>query len=353
MIQRLIVKKLNGRYDFDLEFHSDLNVITGKNGSGKTTLLKLVWYLMSGRIFEQLDNISFQSVYIETDQNKYEIVVPNDKKNLNLFPSENPHVSFSKNDKLIYKNNRKNKIEADELEKYVNQEQRTLFFPTFRRIEGGFHIDGYFNTHRLNFFDEPEGLNEEKHQFIAANSTEDIVQFLTLKYAEISDKILTLDKLQSDFVLGLIEHKNGSTETQILESIQKKVQDTKTQKENLLRPFTKLSQLIQEIYIEKGIQITESLMLGETKNAILSDKLSAGEKQMLAFLAYGMFAKDTLIFIDEPELSLHTDWQELLLPTLMEFDNGNQFFVATHSPFIYYRYPDKEIELKPQLPLKN
>ena len=66
---------------------------------------------------------------------------------------------------------------------------------------------------------------------------------------------------------------------------------------------------------------------------------------MLSFLCYNAFSEDTAIFIDEPELSLHVDWQGLLLPTLLKQSTGNQFFVATHSPFIYTLYPDKEFML--------
>lgn len=109
-----------------------------------------------------------------------------------------------------------------------------------------------------------------------------------------------------------------------------------------MKPFTVLSDLIQEIFSDKSIKITKSLTLGETKEAITSDKLSAGEKQMLSFLCYNFFSDNTSIFIDEPELSLHTDWQRILFPTLLEQSTNNQFFVATHSPFIYSQFPDKE-----------
>ena len=85
--------------------------------------------------------------------------------------------------------------------------------------------------------------------------------------------------------------------------------------------------------------------LEEAKEAISSDKLSAGEKQMLSFLCYNAFSDNMPIFIDEPELSLHVDWQRLLFPTLLKQGQKNQFFVATHSPFIYAKYPDKEFLL--------
>jgi predicted ATPase len=88
-----------------------------------------------------------------------------------------------------------------------------------------------------------------------------------------------------------------------------------------------------------------NLTLGDLSDAISSDKLSAGEKQMLSFLCYNTFTEKSTIFIDEPELSLHPDWQRTLVPTLLEQGNNNQFFMATHSPFIYAKFPDKEIML--------
>ena len=100
--------------------------------------------------------------------------------------------------------------------------------------------------------------------------------------------------------------------------------------------------------VTDGITLGEEIgdaVLGTVEEAIASDKLSSGEKQMLSFLCYNAFSENTLIFIDEPELSLHVDWQRLLLPTLLEQGTGNQFFIATHSPFIYSKYTDKEILL--------
>ncbi|MYA99463.1 ATP-binding protein, partial [Candidatus Poribacteria bacterium] len=80
--------------------------------------------------------------------------------------------------------------------------------------------------------------------------------------------------------------------------------------------------------------------------SISSDKLSSCEKQILSFLSYNAFYNNTPIFIDEPELSLHIDWQRLLLPTLLDQSTGNQFFIATHSPFIFSGYRHKEIPLE-------
>ena len=45
---------------------------------------------------------------------------------------------------------------------------------------------------------------------------------------------------------------------------------------------------------------------------------------------------NTLVLIDEPELSLHVTWQKTFLPDLLEIVSATKFDVllATHSPFI-------------------
>ena len=110
-------------------------------------------------------------------------------------------------------------------------------------------------------------------------------------------------------------------------------------------PRALLSELSCKVLQCRGIRFTDGIVLGKADEAISADKLSTGEKQMLSFLCYNAFSDNAAIFIDEPELSLHLDWQGLLLPTLLEQATGNQFFVATHSPFIYTIYPDKEFLL--------
>ena len=97
----------------------------------------------------------------------------------------------------------------------------------------------------------------------------------------------------------------------------------------------------------KGIKLADPVTLGEAREAIASDILSAGEKQMLSFLCYNAFAERAVLFIDEPETSLHVDWQRRLFRILLKQATGNQFVVATHSPFIYSKYADKELMLVP------
>ena len=66
--------------------------------------------------------------------------------------------------------------------------------------------------------------------------------------------------------------------------------------------------------------------------------LSSGEQQELV-LHYDLLFRvpsNTIVLIDEPELSLHVAWQKTFLPDLLEIVKLSEFdaLVATHSPFI-------------------
>jgi predicted ATP-dependent endonuclease of OLD family len=193
-------------------------------------------------------------------------------------------------------------------------------------------------------------LSVANHKFVCSISTHDIVSLLTTRYALNSEK-LNRDYLKfSSLIIDQIESAKSDIQDNkdkafaILNDLQKEADNINKKRKDLLKPFDALSELATKIFQHKGIKI-KSITLGESVDAIDSGVLSAGEKQMLSFLCYNAFYDDAIIFIDEPELSLHPDWQRKLFPTLFKKENSNQFIVATHSPFIYSKYEDKEIFL--------
>jgi ABC-type lipoprotein export system ATPase subunit len=66
--------------------------------------------------------------------------------------------------------------------------------------------------------------------------------------------------------------------------------------------------------------------------------LSSGERQIIAFIHACYFAKDKIILIDEPETSLHIDWQRDLLDSISQY--SHQFIICTHSPSVPADYSD-------------
>jgi len=84
---------------------------------------------------------------------------------------------------------------------------------------------------------------------------------------------------------------------------------------------------------EKGLVIK-----GDSGEELGLDALSSGEQHELVLLYDLLFkvSENTLIMIDEPELSLHVDWQQQFLDDLLAIIENRKFdvLIATHSPYI-------------------
>jgi predicted ATP-binding protein involved in virulence len=85
--------------------------------------------------------------------------------------------------------------------------------------------------------------------------------------------------------------------------------------------------------------------------AVLSpEKLSAGEQHAVIMLFDLLFdtGPDTLVLIDEPEISLHVYWQQQLIPDIRDIIAVGQFdvLIATHSPQIIHDRWDLTVELR-------
>lgn len=66
------------------------------------------------------------------------------------------------------------------------------------------------------------------------------------------------------------------------------------------------------------------------------DELSSGEQQLYTKFSYliTIDPQHSVILIDEPELSLHPQWQNKFVKMLKTIGKSNQFILATHSPYI-------------------
>ena len=367
MIRKVEVKGLNNRLDGAWEFNEDLNVITGRNGSGKTTLLKLIWYSISGNIGQAISDIPFRFVSIETDSFSLSVNQAEDKK-VELKCEFANKVNMPGDFEIPLRREDYDRINAINI--LTARGTSSLFLPSFRIIEGGFaRIPGHiptddpgtdkFDLFKRRFAEEAteklqEALSQfsttlsvyDDHRFITTIATHDIGDLLEEKYFDVYKQTNELHvKLSEDIKQEISETKPHDDASFVLEEIQKQVEQVTKERELLQRPLSVLEERILDILQYKGIRIAEGVILGDANGAIEADKLSAGEKQMLSFLCYNAFSENTAVFVDEPELSLHIDWQRRLIPTLLEQETENQFFIATHSPFIYAKYPDKEIRL--------
>ena len=80
-----------------------------------------------------------------------------------------------------------------------------------------------------------------------------------------------------------------------------------------------------------------------------ADAMSSGQQHILILAYYLTFAAhpEQLVMIDEPELSLHTSWQDSIVKVLRSIGKKNDlhFLLATHSALIYKSAKESAVEL--------
>lgn len=330
--------------------------------------MKLVWYILSGNIILALKEIEFSSIYIETDIYKC---------TLYKLGRVTCRVEIEKDGRSVSYEDEAD----DEGDTVINAEDQanpvlmelgsSVFFPTFRRIEGGFSLES--DSVRPNPLsiqsrlfraksDIESGLAElsarltnSSHLFVSSISTVDISSILLRQYTDLSELSNRLQSETSQKIINIIndykldysvpDHGSESLKSNVLDDIKAMVENMERERSNTMVPLDAIRVLVQRLFKHTGIKIDSRLSFGDAAKAVSSNALSAGEKQMLSFICYNAFYKNSVIFIDEPELSLHVDWQRQLFPILQSQETSNQFIIATHSPFIYSKYPDKEILL--------
>jgi len=121
--------------------------------------------------------------------------------------------------------------------------------------------------------------------------------------------------------------------------------------------YEKLSKKLDKIFEGLELQIkfsnldrNRNIYFKNSLNEKISiDTLSTGEKEILSkvFFLFISDIKDSIILIDEPEISLHPSWQNRIVKIYKEFAkaNNNQIILATHSPQIVASTPNESLRI--------
>jgi len=73
-------------------------------------------------------------------------------------------------------------------------------------------------------------------------------------------------------------------------------------------------------------------------------EFSKGEKTLLALmLTIYLYGESASFVFDEPDLSLHMEWQKMLFPAFLALAPNAQFIVSTHSPFMVMNTNSEQI----------
>ena len=140
-----------------------------------------------------------------------------------------------------------------------------------------------------------------------------------------------------------------------IKSIAELAKENEKIKEVVRRPKEVFIEVINDFFISSGsdkkIMVnSEGQVYFDTHSQKLKlQDLSSGEKQLIitfTSLIFGLKGKNKGIFIvDEPEASLHLEWQSKFVPAILKANENIQLIFATHSPELIGKYRSKAVKL--------
>ncbi|WP_341915513.1 ATP-binding protein [Polaromonas sp. YR568] len=195
---------------------------------------------------------------------------------------------------------------------------------------------------------QEEGLRAVLHNVLFTGLREPAVP--STNTAEIYDRVVNFLNRQPTsgaMVLGSLEQFNKRYESDgnlrrsvdNINAIERRIEST-------MLPIDRFKATIESLFsrgkkisiLANQLQVT--LITGETVSAA---NLSSGEKHMLKILLSAMTAAGNSVLIDEPELSMHIDWQRLFVQTVQALNPDCQLILASHSPEIMADISDEKI----------
>lgn len=277
---------------FEWTLNPDVNILSGQNGSGKSTVLRILYFALTG------NSTKLKAIHDEFEGNTYY------------------HYKEFYRTKLVLNDN-----------KYQ--------FETFW------------------FF-------EEEHKSIS-NLTIDFFASLDQQAVSKEDIQATTkanEKIQSQIDFEIYHYQNQYTK--YLLSVSKKAEKAYANGQNIAEKLaevyaqkTLFFEMIDGLFAETNKKIdreSDDIQFIKGENTPLSVyDLSTGEKQMLLILLKVLFQnqQQSIYILDEPEISMHPDWQEHLIDNIRKLNPNVMVIIATHSPDIIVNgWLDKVVDMR-------
>ena len=105
------------------------------------------------------------------------------------------------------------------------------------------------------------------------------------------------------------------------------------------KPKTKFQDLVDDLFSDTGKKInrkSNEILFEQDGDELTPYQLSSGEKQMLVILLTVLVQDNQhcSLFMDEPEISLHVEWQQRLISLIRTLNPNVQIILTTHSPAV-------------------
>ena len=125
----------------------------------------------------------------------------------------------------------------------------------------------------------------------------------------------------------------------IIETLQSGEADAAEKAQQISQPKKRFQDILDDLFTETGKKIIRSeneIKFSSLGEELAPYQLSSGEKQILVILLTVLVEDNEhyVLFMDEPEVSLHIEWQKRLIDLILELNPNVQIILTTHSPAV-------------------
>ena len=125
----------------------------------------------------------------------------------------------------------------------------------------------------------------------------------------------------------------------IIETLQSGEADAAEKAQQISQPKKHFQDILDDLFTETGKKIIRSeneIKFSSLGEELAPYQLSSGEKQILVILLTVLVEDNEhyVLFMDEPEVSLHIEWQKRLIDLILELNPNVQIILTTHSPAV-------------------
>ena len=302
-IKKIEIKDYFGKGDFEWNLDPVVNILGGKNGSGKSTIFKMCYAMLNDQNLLASMEESVKKVFKEvtlTFSNDWTLFWPYDSETLHL--DFNGNIPSAHIESILIKDDKGKERKLDELKKLVRIELINSFEQHLNRA--------------IQYGQQPKSI-----------SLNDPIMLDLL----IKDQIDLRNKAFSETMENLIDSSD---------------EDDKKRKEYAAiykKTYTALEKFLKEY--DKPFK--SSFEFSKNGKKFGYEYLSMGEKQILLLLLMvgNVNQQPCVFFMDEPDLSMHIDWKEVLVKELHGLNPNMQIIISTHAPSVITGWHDKVKEV--------
>lgn len=297
-IKSIKITGLWGKQDILWNLRPDANILSGINGSGKSSILRAVYKTL---YFDRLE-------YIEEDSSFSKIwICFSDNEEIRCESVEAKSVSES-----VEKASLSSEGEIRSVERKKDSE--------YYVVGATKDLDDFIDILFINNFDRP--LIDS-----------DAIQKLSDKRVK-TELDWQLYKLQSAYLSYQVNIGNRIIKLLSSDDISSKEKATSISAKKVL-----FQDIIDDLFCATNKQIDRSkneIQFISGNETLSPYQLSAGEKQVLVILLTVLIQdeKPCILLMDEPEISLHIEWQKKLINLIRDINPKVQIILATHSPAV-------------------